>query len=69
MTSRADIEASIDRMACKAASLEADRARLSSAMWGIYHAAGFMGLVSAVQAELGRMAAKLGPANTRGFIG
>lgn len=69
MPSPADTNAAIERMACKAAALETDRARLSSAMWGIYREAGFMGLVAAVSGELQRMAAKLGPAGTDGWVG
>jgi hypothetical protein len=59
----------IERMQCKAATLEADRARLSTAMWGIYQEAGFQALAAAVFGELQRMAAKLGPGATGGWIG
>lgn len=69
MPNRADVDAAVTRMERTAACLEADRARLSSAMWGIYRLAGFKGLVGAVSGELQRMAAKLGPSGTDGWVG
>lgn len=63
------VDTAIEAMQRKAACIEADRARMSSAMWGIYHEAGFQGLVGAVYGELRRMAAQLGTGETGGWIG
>lgn len=60
MSDDPNVDAAIERMQRKAAALAADQARLSSAMWGIYHAAGFKGLVAAVLNELQRIGGQLG---------